>query len=239
MPIKWVLHWQPNQGSTVSTQILNEVTQCLESINGVREGRWKATLNYYKPIVRDQAAAYELPRDFLGISLAEQPSKYYFIISTQRIILEADASIQMIMEKLQSYKSRVTLYFEGSQYQLGDFRLRVGKVVPINSENLRGIVMEVALLLLCLLRSFYYVSMVFMVEYLPLSSMEKAKQVMYEFLEICQEALSKRSLPGYFMHIAPNFGEFGLSDNYSPQHTAVQYAFIVAHLIASVQAMRN
>ncbi|XP_010557656.1 PREDICTED: mediator of RNA polymerase II transcription subunit 20a-like isoform X3 [Tarenaya hassleriana] len=219
MPIKWVLHWQPNQGSTVSTQILNEVTQCLESINGVREGRWKATLNYYKPIVRDQAAAYELPRDFLGISLAEQPSKYYFIISTQRIILEADASIQMIMEKLQSYKSRVTLYFEGSQYQLGDFRLRVGKVVPINSENLRGIVMEV--------------------EYLPLSSMEKAKQVMYEFLEICQEALSKRSLPGYFMHIAPNFGEFGLSDNYSPQHTAVQYAFIVAHLIASVQAMRN
>ncbi|XP_010557655.1 PREDICTED: mediator of RNA polymerase II transcription subunit 20a-like isoform X2 [Tarenaya hassleriana] len=186
-----------------------------------------------------QAAAYELPRDFLGISLAEQPSKYYFIISTQRIILEADASIQMIMEKLQSYKSRVTLYFEGSQYQLGDFRLRVGKVVPINSENLRGIVMEVALLLLCLLRSFYYVSMVFMVEYLPLSSMEKAKQVMYEFLEICQEALSKRSLPGYFMHIAPNFGEFGLSDNYSPQHTAVQYAFIVAHLIASVQAMRN
>lgn len=32
---------------------------------------------------------------------------------------------------------------QGFQYQLGDFQLRVGKVVPSHSENLRGIVMEV------------------------------------------------------------------------------------------------
>lgn len=32
---------------------------------------------------------------------------------------------------------------QGHQYQLGDFQLRVGKVVPMHSENLRGIVMEV------------------------------------------------------------------------------------------------
>lgn len=32
---------------------------------------------------------------------------------------------------------------QGSQYQLGDFQLRVGKVVPTHSESLRGIVMEV------------------------------------------------------------------------------------------------
>lgn len=32
---------------------------------------------------------------------------------------------------------------QGNQYQLGDFQLRVGKVVPMHSENLRGIVMEV------------------------------------------------------------------------------------------------
>ncbi|XP_010533034.1 PREDICTED: mediator of RNA polymerase II transcription subunit 20a-like isoform X2 [Tarenaya hassleriana] len=161
----------------------------------------------------------DFPRDFLGISLAEQPSKYYFIIKMYRIVLEADVSIQMIMEKLQSYRSRVALYFEGSQYQLGDFRLRVGKVVLTHSENLRGIVMEV--------------------EYLPISSMEKARKVMGEFLEICREALSKRSLPGQFMYVEPNFGEFGLSDNYSPQHTAVQYAFVMAHMIATVQAVQS
>uniref|UniRef100_A0A2P2J942 Mediator of RNA polymerase II transcription subunit 20 n=1 Tax=Rhizophora mucronata TaxID=61149 RepID=A0A2P2J942_RHIMU len=143
MPVKWVLHWQPNAGTTVNTQILNEISQCVESVNGVKDGRWKATLTLYKPVTREQSQAAEFPRDFWGMSLAEQPTKYYFIIRTQRIILEADSSIQAIMEKLQSYKSRVALYFEGFQYQLGDFNLRVGKVVSSHSESMRGIIMEV------------------------------------------------------------------------------------------------
>ncbi|GLT81147.1 hypothetical protein SLA2020_525500 [Shorea laevis] len=218
MPLKWVLHWQPNAGSTVNSQILNEVSQCVESINGVKEGRWKATLTYYKPALRDQSLASEFPRDFLGMSLPEQPNKYYFIIRAQRLVLEADSSIQMIMEKLQSYKSRVALNFEGFQYQLGDFQLRVGKVVPTHSENLRGIVMEV--------------------EYLPISSMDKSRQVMEEFIDIWKDAVSKRSLPGYFMHLEPNFSEYGLGDHYTPQHTAVQYATVMAQLIASAQAVQ-
>lgn len=120
--------------------MINEVSQCVESINGVKEGRWKATLTFYKPMFRghsetlvshsiicffplnlmcfqlyraaDQAVPAEYPRDFLGISLPEQPNRYYFIIRSQKIVLEADSSIQMIMEKLQSYKSRVSLTFE-------------------------------------------------------------------------------------------------------------------------------
>ncbi|BFG39633.1 hypothetical protein CerSpe_259060 [Prunus speciosa] len=218
MPLKWVLHWQPNAGTTVNSQIINEVTQCVESINGVKEGRWKATITFYKPMIREQALAGDFPRDFLGIALPEQPNKYYLIIRLQRIVLEADSSIQMIMEKLQSYKSRVSLNFEGFQYQLGDFQLRVGKVLPTHSENLRGIVMEV--------------------EYLPISSMEKARQVMEDFMDIWQRALSKRSLPGHFMHMEPNFAEYGLADQYTSQHTAVQYATVMAQLIATVQAVQ-
>lgn len=77
------------------------------------------------------------------------------------------------------------------------------------------------------------------VEYLPISSMEKARKVMEEFLEIWHEALSKRSLPGKFVNIELNFGEFGLADNYTPQHTAVRYAIVMAHMIATVQAVRG
>ncbi|CAK7352482.1 unnamed protein product [Dovyalis caffra] len=213
MPLKWVLHWQPNAGTTVNTQILNEVSQCVESINGVKEGRWKATLTYYKPILREPSQAAELPREFFGISLPEQPNKYYFIIRDQRIVLEADSSIQTIMEKLQSYKSRIAVYFEGFQYQLGDFQLRVGKVTPTHSDNLRGIIMEV--------------------EYLPLSSVEKSRQVMEEFVDIWHEAIAKRSLPGHFMHMEPNFVEYGLTDHYGSQHTAVQYATVMAQQVAT------
>nr|GMD50576.1 mediator of RNA polymerase II transcription subunit 20A-like [Ipomoea batatas]GMD55722.1 mediator of RNA polymerase II transcription subunit 20A-like [Ipomoea batatas] len=222
LSVSGVLHWQPNAGTTVNTQILTEVSQCVEGINGVKEGRWKATLSFYKPMLKDIANANEFPRDFWGISLQEQPDKYYFVIRGQRLVMEAESSIQNIMEKLQSYKTRVALNFEGFQYQLGDFRLRVGKVVPIHSESLRGIVMEM--------------------EYLPISSWETSHQIMGEFFDIWKDALSKRSLPGHFMHIEPNFTEFGLPDQYTPQHTAVQYACIMAQMIATAQSaaqMRN
>lgn len=60
----------------------------------------------------EQALVGEYPRDFLGIALPEQPNKYYLIIRPLRIVLEADSTITMIMEKLQSYKQRVSLNFE-------------------------------------------------------------------------------------------------------------------------------
>lgn len=62
--------------------------------------------------------AAEFPRDFLGILLPEQPNKYYFIIRGQRIVLEADSSIQTLMEKLQSYKTRVALHFDVQRFSI-------------------------------------------------------------------------------------------------------------------------
>ncbi|RDX86712.1 hypothetical protein CR513_31925, partial [Mucuna pruriens] len=71
------------------------------------------------------------------------------------------------------------------------------------------------------------------IEYLPISSVEKSKQIMEEFIEIWKEVVSKKSLAGQFMHTEPNYGEYGLSDNYTSQHTAVQYAAALAQLIQS------
>lgn len=213
-----ILHWQPSQGAVVNSHILNEISQCVENFNGVKDGRTKATLTFYRPNLRDQSLSAEFPRDFLGISLMEQPNKYYFIIRGHKLAVEADSSILTIMEKLQSYKSKVTLNFEGTQYKLGDFQVRMIKVVPNQAENLRGILMEI--------------------EYLPISSVEKVKPIMEEFIEIWRDVLSKKSLPGQFMRTEPIFAEYGLSDHYTWQHTAVQYAAALAQLIASVQ-VRN
>ncbi|XP_049349833.1 mediator of RNA polymerase II transcription subunit 20a-like [Solanum verrucosum] len=222
MPIKWILHWQANAGTTINSQILIKVANCAESINGVKEGRWKNTFTFYKPILKEQANASEFPQNFLGVSLQEQPDKFYMAISRQRLVVEAESSMQTIMENLQSYRMKLAVNCEGLQYRLGDFRLRVGKVVPINSENLRGIVMEM--------------------EYLPISSWETSHLIMSEFFEIWKETLEKRSLPGHFVHVEPNFSEFGLSDQYTSQHTVVQYASILARMAAtskSSQATRN
>lgn len=199
----------------MNSHILNEISQCVDNMNGVKDGRWKATLTFYRPNLRDQSVAAEFPRDFMGVSLMEQPNKYYFIIRSQKIVIEADSSILTIMEKLQSYKSKVTLNFEGAQYKLGDFMVRLIKVVPNQAESLRGILMEV--------------------EYLPISSVEKARPIMEEFIDIWREVLSKKSIPGHFMRAEPSFADFGLSDNYTWQHTAVQYAAALTQLIAQVQ----
>ncbi|MFS8025525.1 putative mediator complex, subunit Med20 [Helianthus anomalus] len=110
-----VLPWQPNAGHTVNTQLLVEVSQCVvESINGLNEAKWKATLSFYRPLLKDQANTAEFPCDFLGISLPEQPNKYYFVLRGHRLVVEADSTIQTIMEKLQFYKTRVALNFEVS-----------------------------------------------------------------------------------------------------------------------------
>uniref|UniRef100_A0A3Q7IIE4 Mediator of RNA polymerase II transcription subunit 20 n=1 Tax=Solanum lycopersicum TaxID=4081 RepID=A0A3Q7IIE4_SOLLC len=183
-----VLCWQPDAGTTINNQILIEVSKCVEK----------------------QANASEFPQHFLGASLQEQPDKFYMALSKKRLIVEAESSMQTIMENLQSYRIKFALNCEGFQYRLGDFRVRVGKVVPMNSENLRGIVMEM--------------------EYLPIYSCKTSHLIMSEFFEILKETLGKKSLPGHFVHAEQNFSEFGLSDQYTSWHTVVQYASILAQM---------
>ncbi|WOL19319.1 hypothetical protein Cni_G28117 [Canna indica] len=226
MPVKWLMHWQPHAGATVSSQILAEVCQCVEGFGGAtKEGRWRTTLTFYRPMARDPSSNAatgsnpgDLPRDFLGLALHDRPDAYFFILRHNRLILQAEANVQLLMDKLQSYKARVVLHFEGFQYRLGDFQLRVGKCVPSMAETLRGIMMEV--------------------EYLPLSSIEKSRQIMENFFDIWQETLAKKSLPGRFIIDDPNlnFMDYGLHDQYTPQHTALQYATCIAQLMAAVRS---
>uniref|UniRef100_K4D1A8 Mediator of RNA polymerase II transcription subunit 20 n=1 Tax=Solanum lycopersicum TaxID=4081 RepID=K4D1A8_SOLLC len=136
-------------------------------------------------------------------------------LSRQRLIVEAESSMQTIMENLQSYIIKLALNCEGFQYRLGDFRVRVGKVVPINSEKLRGIVIEM--------------------EYPTISSWKTSHLIISEFFDILKETLGKKSLPGHFVHDELNFSEFGLSDQYTSRHTVVQYASILAQMSTTTQ----
>ncbi|CAL9053097.1 mediator of RNA polymerase II transcription subunit 20a-like [Musa acuminata AAA Group] len=226
MPVKWLMHWQPNSGATMSSQILAEVCQCVEGFgSAAKEGRWRTTLTIYRPVARDPSSTAtsapvptpgDLPRDFLGLTLHDRPGAYFFILRHHRLILQADANVQSLMDKLQSYKARVVLHFEGFQYQLGDFMLRVGKCVQSHADTLRGIMMEV--------------------EYLPLSSIDKSRQIMEDFLDIWQDAVIKKSLPGQFINVELNFADYGLQDQYTPQHTALQYATCIVQLMATVRS---
>ncbi|RHN74399.1 putative mediator complex, subunit Med20 [Medicago truncatula] len=98
-----------------------KILHCVENFNGVKDERCEATIPFYIPNLRDQSMSAQFPQGFLGITLMEQPNKYYFIIRDHKLIVEADSSILTIIEKLQSYKSKVAHNCEGLQYNLGDF----------------------------------------------------------------------------------------------------------------------
>ncbi|KAJ1282455.1 hypothetical protein BS78_03G053200 [Paspalum vaginatum] len=218
-PVKWLMHWHPSPGATLNSQILTEACSCAEALGGTKDGRWKTSIFFYRPITRDGSAGQlspDVPRELLGVALHERPGLYFSIVRAQHIVLQADAAFPQVMEKLQSYRARVSLNFEGIQYQMGDFCLRIGKCVPNNSETLRGILMEV--------------------EYYPLSSIEKSRAIMEDFFEVWQETVAKKSLPGRFIHVETNFSEYHLSDQYSFQHTALQYAACLQPLMAAVSA---
>ena len=95
---------------SLSTDPIYEATFIIAFIFWVFQFSLKPFLSFL--FFADQSVTIDFPCDFLGISMLEQPNKYYLIIRGQKIVLEADSSILLIMEKLQSYKSKVALHFE-------------------------------------------------------------------------------------------------------------------------------
>lgn len=56
----------------------------------------------------------ECARELWGVSFSEVPDKYYFALRQEHMVVEADAIMQGIMEKLQVYRNRLTILFEVS-----------------------------------------------------------------------------------------------------------------------------
>uniref|UniRef100_A0A0A9E0U1 Mediator of RNA polymerase II transcription subunit 20 n=1 Tax=Arundo donax TaxID=35708 RepID=A0A0A9E0U1_ARUDO len=120
--VKWLMHWHPSPGATLNSQILAEACGCAESLGGVKDGRWKTSIFFYRAMTRDGAGGAgqqqqqqqhpDVPRELLGVALHERPGLYFSIVRAQRLVLQADAAFPQVMEKLQSYKARVALNFE-------------------------------------------------------------------------------------------------------------------------------
>lgn len=107
--------WHPSPGATLNSQILLEACACAESLGGVKDGRWKTSIFFYRPMTRDGAAGQphaDLPRELLGVALHDRPDLFFSIVRAAKLVLQADAAFPQVMEKLQSYKARVALNFE-------------------------------------------------------------------------------------------------------------------------------
>ncbi|KAF9615820.1 hypothetical protein IFM89_026500 [Coptis chinensis] len=201
------IHRRPDQlESSISNHMVRnyaEISSARERADDLDENcplmEWVRTVGNPAPNSLPRETISDLPENVPRIQRVDNlPDPTATSIGYDRVGSQTDKSLQLD---------------SGIQYQLGDFQLRIGKVVATNANSLRGIVLEM--------------------EYLPISSVEKSRVIMEEFLDMWQEIVSKRSLHVALMHIEPNFAGYGLADHYTPQHTVVQYATVMTHLLQS------
>ncbi|KAL2338778.1 hypothetical protein Fmac_013224 [Flemingia macrophylla] len=207
MPVRSVLYWKPNQGNVMTNEeVMSKISECIETLHGVedQECHCHACVTFYTPILRDERASFaDLPQDFVGVLMMEQLNKQFFVMQSRWIVVEADSLILPLIEKLSSYKPKSYITLNGTLYKMGDFQIRLFKVLP-DQGNLKGIIAEI--------------------EYLPISSIEQSKKIMEEMVDTLNELASKKSLEGHFVQAKANYAKYGLDDDYTSQHTAVQYA---------------
>uniref|UniRef100_A0A3Q7JAY4 Uncharacterized protein n=1 Tax=Solanum lycopersicum TaxID=4081 RepID=A0A3Q7JAY4_SOLLC len=58
------------EGTIINHQILIEVSNCVESINGVKEGGWKNTFCFYKSTIKGISSLLNKSRLFKSTSIA-------------------------------------------------------------------------------------------------------------------------------------------------------------------------
>jgi hypothetical protein len=114
-----------------------------------------------------------------------------------------------IFDRTGLYRHRMSVTFEGFVYTVGDFVLRLGRVM--GPARLLGIMLEL--------------------EYRPVASYELAKQATDELIACVHKATA--GLPGSFESVEePRFTDYGLSAHeHSGRHTALSFVQVVAAIV--------
>ena len=77
------------------------------------------------------------------VQTGDDPHRRYMLLKNEGVLLETDAAMHAVMDRLQLYTHRVTFTVEGTQYPAGDFCARLGQAT-VHGGRLCGIVLEVS-----------------------------------------------------------------------------------------------
>eukprot|EP00271_Cylindrocystis_brebissonii_P019193 TRINITY_DN5743_c0_g1_i1.p1 TRINITY_DN5743_c0_g1~~TRINITY_DN5743_c0_g1_i1.p1 ORF type:complete len:229 (+),score=39.91 TRINITY_DN5743_c0_g1_i1:371-1057(+) len=224
MGVKWVLYWQQKVGGPALTnQTYADIVKLVEGLAGTSgTNKWQATCSLQRPIPREGAlsgaAAHSsfVPPQLFGVSFSDWPTQHFLVNKSERHVLAAGSEIVVIMDKLQMYRARISVAYEGLAYPLGDFSLRVGKAVLQTTDMLRGIVAEL--------------------ECCGTPSIDGSSDLAQEFANTLNSLVEDHPTPalvGRFALVEPRFSEFGLSDEHGRAHSAVQFSSITTHILSA------
>eukprot|EP00850_Spirogloea_muscicola_P007596 SM000039S14426 [mRNA] locus=s39:43955:45199:- [translate_table: standard] len=188
------------------------------------------TMSTGEPDAHAAGSEVAAARDLFGVSFSAAPGSHVLVLRSERLVVECQSSVQALMEKLQLYRHRLSLLFEGFEYLWGDFVVRVAKAALSTTDALRGVLVEARA------PAPKSLAVASWFEYLPVAALPPDTAVLQEVAALWKEAVAAHGLGGRFVELEPPFGEYGLSERYSLQHAALQYVLVSSLFLASARS---
>lgn len=205
-----------------SRQAFDDLINVLLALQGSKPIRWAVQCAAYRPqqharmldpqsvnpVQNDQVQLQA--KDLYSVNCSTLPTSSFLISRSQHVVIEGDAQLQQLVEKLHLYQQRSMLHLEGYSYTLGDFCVGVAQAVQKPLGELRGLVLDVA--------------------YTPISNIEAGEPLLQEFCAFLQEEAAAIKIA---FHISqPQWQEYRLHENHSHLHSAVQFVQLMTELLA-------
>eukprot|EP00803_Ostreobium_quekettii_P008711 evm.model.scf_422.2 EVM.evm.TU.scf_422.2 scf_422:4328-6696(+) len=141
--------------------------------------------------------------DVIVVSLTGVSDHRYLVARNESVVIEGDLKILDVLSKM-NFQAVAQVRFEGINYIIGDFLVKVGSV--IQNEEIKGFMLDV--------------------EYRPLSHIPSGHMLMWEFCQILRNAAQELTAGKLEDISLPD--QYSLGNNFTNMHSAVQYALMAS-----------
>lgn len=181
---------------------LQQLTRALEALQPNVVGRWAVQVASHRRIQEDSVARTQpkVAKDLSLVTFGGQAA-VFMVLRHEKQIITADNDMLQLLNRIALYKQRSSMLFEGTEYVLGDFTIRLCRTILKPGEEVKGAVMDV--------------------EYMAASNAGMAHAALEELIGAIQEGAAG-PLPDLSL-IEMNPADFGISQEDAKQHAALLY----------------
>ncbi|KAL0054896.1 hypothetical protein WJX82_003923 [Trebouxia sp. C0006] len=200
MVARWILRVHPGQQPG---RQLQQLSQALEALEAESSGRWSVNVATHRRVQEESYTTSEVKaaRDLSLVTFSNDAASVYLILRNEKQLVTADQDMLTLLNRIALYKHRSTLVFEGTDYVLGDFAVKICRTILKPGEEVKGVAMDI--------------------EYMPASDAAAAHPALLEFMAALQEASNEPLSDMSVVETA--IAEYGLSDTDITQQTAILY----------------
>lgn len=190
---------------------LQQLSQALEALKAESSGRWSVNVATHRRVQEDSYTKSEVKaaRDLSLVTFSNDAASVYLILRNEKQLVTADQDMLTLLNRIALYKHRSTLVFEGTDYVLGDFAVKICRTILKPGEEVKGVAMDI--------------------EYMAASDAAAAHPALLELMAALQEASNEPLSDMSVVETA--IAEYGLSDTDTAQQAAILYLTCASALL--------